>query len=1116
MSEELKNIVKDLLEESSHFNINDVLVNANEDNKKLFFTTNLQVSLVDFPKRIINEAKKTIKETGVNPLCLASDFIQVKSNSKNVNCPVFLSPLEYSIDKVRGSINFTHEVGNVFFNPFFIKHLKKELNLDHNLPDPAEREQTIDWLENHGLKLIDGHSNVIGNFHHHRFQIVKELEEIIKNDDFATGIRSILLGEKEDKLEVRIPRDILLPSDTDHNKVYDNVKGANTVIQGPPGTGKSQVLVNLIVKFLSTNNTSIVVSEKRVALEVLVKKLSDFGLDKFCFIASSDNLSSTFLQELKRTWDYLDSGSFSQVNNLRLSEQYLDNLQMTLDLISQKELIGGISFHQFQKLSKGIDLDKEKFVSEVTDLSKFIEYENTLIEIYNQQLFSSLGKLKIETINGDIFNRFDQEIDAWISQLNELKSHLNFVTWSDFDLLKKEAAICQVFENDYYKKYRSLFKPNSTAQKRFLSLRKKHLKASVEIKGIHKNSSQWKVNLSKQETLSLLKQVENATFFSKFKTKKRWQEVSTIPFEDAREELQVHLDNIDKVDNYSKITIDFCELGLESPENDIPIIYQTLHAYSENEWSEIANFPKEKQLLLTSSHGKLRDLHNELKTYFRFDSMDDVLNYLIELRKNLRAVLLLKERIGQLDNKTLLGFGRNGDFDQFRGEMFGSHWTKFKRQFPALSEFNMEDIKLKVNDVISAQKSEAILFAESIEKRIHSTFMDFNELLTIPARKLSEELKAKKVRLRKGKAILIKEFSKTRSHPSLRELYNSEAKEWIQLLKPIWLSNPTQLAKCFPMEKGLFDVAIFDEASQIPLQNAIGTIQRSKRIIVAGDEHQMGPSNYFSTGSSEQVDLLHQSNYYWNKVDLKHHYRSLHPDLISFSNKHFYQNELKAFPAYDNPTPLNYYYCSGGVFEERKNIIEAKEIALLIKKTLELKESIGVVAFSEEQLGCIWDQLTPAVQSDFNERIEENKGFFKSLENVQGDECDHLIIGFGYAKNSENEFHMRFGPMNTSNGRKRLNVLLTRARKRLHFFSSVKSSDFKLSENESINLLKKWMLFIEEAANEDSISFPFGLNPNISKNELTFSEIQNHGLAAEEIVTLHQVLESRGWKIKFS
>jgi len=336
------------------------------------------------------------------------------------------------------------------------------------------------------------------------------------------------------------------------------------------------------------------------------------------------------------------------------------------------------------------------------------------------------------------------------------------------------------------------------------------------------------------------------------------------------------------------------------------------------------------------------------------------------------------------------------------------------------------------------------------------------------------------------------------------------------LFKPIWLSNPAQIAKCFPMQEGLFDVAIFDEASQIPLQNALGTIQRSKRVLVAGDQQQMGPSSYFKSGSAEIVDVLHQASFYWNTIGLKHHYRSEHPALIHFSNKHFYKNELVAFPSVQQELqPIMWHYCEKGRFINRKNQEEAKHVAELIEKVIDSANVLGIVAFSESQLAEINGHLSSKTLEKLEERIENDTAFFKALENVQGEECDLLIISFGYGYSEENEFHMRFGPMNSKNGTKRLNVLLTRARKKIDFFSSVKASDFKLRSNEAINLLRQFLLQLENATTTDNSDFPFGLTPQISSNQLTIEHVYEKMHDAEEVLTLVSVLENRGWNLAF-
>lgn len=1121
LSTDLTNILSGLLEESSQFNTNDVLVNASEENKKLFFAENgLSYPIDQFPKGILKEAKKNIKESGVNTLCLSTGIVHLEKNKTAVKTPILLFPVSYKTDKVNQTVSFSYEESLGFLNPFVEFHLKNELQLDTEELQSNDIDAVIDQIQSFGLNVARGTNEIIGNFHHHRFQIVKELEDLTKVENSSANIVSLFGLEKEEKFELTLPNDNLLEADSDHEKVFDKVQQNNTVIQGPPGTGKSQVLTNVLAKLTASKNSSIVVSEKRVALEVLVKKLSLFGLDKFCFIASSDHLNHSFLQELKSTWDYFDNYNLTEVNNLKLSEQYVDNLQMTLDLLAQKKLIGGVSFHQFKSLTKDQNLDSFPYSSEVLFIDQYLAQKNIVKKVFEEDLFSSLGKLKFETLKSEKLSQFDVQLSAWLEELNQLSKTLNFSKWEDFSFLQKEAAICQVFENDLFKKYSSIFKLNSTAQKKFLSLRKRLLKSKKQLLAIQKNQSQWKERPSESETNSLLKRLENnsglSKIFSRIKIKKRWLELSNLPFSEALKELQTHQENLHVINEYSQITIKFCELGVEESETEVPLIYQTIKAYSEEEWKKIASYSTERKEQLTSSHKIISKLKSDLKAAFNFKNSDEIIECLVQLKNDLPKVIASKSDFQTLSQNTLKSFSRNNSIEQFEGELFHSHWTLFSDKFPAFSALKMEDIKEKVNSIILLQKEESKAFAKSIENQLFKTFKKYNDLLLIPARKLNEKDKAKKVRLRRGKAILIKEFSKTRSHPSLRELFHSDAREWIQLLKPIWLSNPTQLAKCFPMEKDLFDVAIFDEASQIPLQNSLGTIYRSKRIVVTGDEFQMGPSSYFTSSNSEITDLLHQANYHWEKSNLKHHYRSVHPDLISFSNEHFYNRELKAYPAFNSSSPIHHYYSPDGTFIDRKNEVESKNIATELERLLPTGANIGIVAFSQEQKNCIWENLSQNSQTILSQNLQENRGFFKSLENVQGDECDELFISFGYAKDENGNFNHRFGPMNSISGRNRLNVLLTRAKNQIHFFCSIKSSDFKLSENESINLMKKWVVRSENYKESKELIFPFNLRPVVNENTLVFEEIQTKLPEVIELVILQRVLSNRGWNVEYA
>ena len=165
----------------------------------------------------------------------------------------------------------------------------------------------------------------------------------------------------------------------------------------------------------------------------------------------------------------------------------------------------------------------------------------------------------------------------------------------------------------------------------------------------------------------------------------------------------------------------------------------------------------------------------------------------------------------------------------------------------------------------------------------------------------------------------------------------------------------------------------------------------------------------------------------------------------------------------------------------------------------------------------IWKSCSPRVQDLITAKQEENQLFFKALENVQGDEADILIISLGYARNPEGSFQMRFGPLNQANGHKRLNVLLTRAKQEMHFFTSVKATDFELSENESVNLLRRFLTDLEQFQDSrKELVFPYGLEvTELEKNRVHFKNSYAQIPNASDLVTFHRVMKQRGWVLYY-
>jgi superfamily I DNA and/or RNA helicase len=307
------------------------------------------------------------------------------------------------------------------------------------------------------------------------------------------------------------------------------------------------------------------------------------------------------------------------------------------------------------------------------------------------------------------------------------------------------------------------------------------------------------------------------------------------------------------------------------------------------------------------------------------------------------------------------------------------------------------------------------------------------------------------------------------------------------------------------MEKDQFDLVIFDEAGQIPLSYALGALQRSKRVLVAGDHQQMSPSSYFRQSEELVIDVLHQSAYYLSNVLLTHHYRSRDARLIAFSNRYFYGGRLRTFAEKSmDKNQLKLTYVPNGQYSEGVNVNEAKVVAQLIEMALQSSDKYGIVAFSEAQLNTILTNMSAKAQQRLEEAIENDRFFFKALEQVQGEECDHLIVGFGYGKNKEGKFDMRFGPINLKNGEKRLNVLFSRARKSIHFVTSIEHSDFPSSKNEGVQRLKDWFMYIEEQSK---------LSEQMTDSSISFQSLIEEEESFLSFINRFRVLSQRNWEL---
>lgn len=329
------------------------------------------------------------------------------------------------------------------------------------------------------------------------------------------------------------------------------------------------------------------------------------------------------------------------------------------------------------------------------------------------------------------------------------------------------------------------------------------------------------------------------------------------------------------------------------------------------------------------------------------------------------------------------------------------------------------------------------------------------------------------------------ETPKTKQFVAVRSLVERAGRALLEL-KPCWMMSPLAVAQYLPANIS-FDLCIIDEASQMPPEDALGAILRSKQVLVVGDTNQLPPSSFFKKliddggdddDAAEAVveeSILELSNQMFRPARrLRWHYRSKHGSLIAFSNNHIYDDNLIVFPSAEDASAdkgvslvrVNGRYGSSINPEEAKAVVEAA-IAFMLKHP---DRSLGIVTVNQPQRDLIQEELQTAL--NLNERAtayvekwaDRNQGleefFVKNLENVQGDERDAIFISTVYGPPAPGQsMRQNFGPINGVAGRRRLNVLFSRAKQQVVTFTSMSPTDIHADENGNAGayMLRCWL-----------------------------------------------------------
>jgi energy-coupling factor transporter ATP-binding protein EcfA2 len=336
------------------------------------------------------------------------------------------------------------------------------------------------------------------------------------------------------------------------------------------------------------------------------------------------------------------------------------------------------------------------------------------------------------------------------------------------------------------------------------------------------------------------------------------------------------------------------------------------------------------------------------------------------------------------------------------------------------------------------------------------------------------------------------QVTKKRKIWPIRKLLENYTDEVFAMV-PCWMASPEAVSAIFPMQEGLFDLVVFDEASQCYAEYGLPAAFRGSQVVVTGDSKQLAPNDLYKiryedkreeeeySAALEIESLLDLSAQSLDQYQLRGHYRSLSLDLIEFSNHHFYKNSLRLLPDFNkinSSEPGIKYIKTDGIWKNNVNLTEVEKVIELVGEQGTSGKSIGVVTFNFYQQQAIQERLE-------REGVTATDLFVKNIENVQGDERDIIIFSMGYAPDEKGKLAMHFGSLNGQGGENRLNVAVTRARERVFFVTSLWPS--QLTTDQTVNagpkLLKAYLQYAMDVSEGKFTPKPL-LNSRLKSNWL--------------------------------
>ncbi|OEK06450.1 AAA domain-containing protein [Roseivirga misakiensis] len=922
-------------------------------------------------------------------------------------------------------------------------------------------------------------------------------------------------------------------------------KGNSIVVQGPPGTGKSQLICNLASDFIARGKKVLIVSQKRAALDVVYDRLKSVGVHDFTALVHD------FKGDRKAIYDQI-ANQIEHTQTYKKSNNNLDALQLDRAFKKSSLTIESIS-DELSEYKTALFDDSECGISvkELYLTSDPNKDHISLVQEYNgfhfDELNDFLRKLDLYFDYALVVNAADH---PWAERTNfgafkrsDLKQILDYLEEIPQEATRLTAAISEIVsesvdfdacrtisENlDKLKVLRSkiknqrifeLFRPMvqfgaDDASLLWLKNTRNLINTCFEGVGIEHSIPANEIG----EVQLILKQRSDAknSFLTSLKwrfSKEKIRLARILVANDLRDDKNGLKTLTAKIDNRLNLQHQLTKLRGIGWIDTTP---KTTNQLEINEWLDEMELAIEAKALFDSfaNFKEFFPFKNSSAKIFRtkLTNIELALKSLPVQRADWNRYILPKQVdliLAHQNFGTALAQSLKKDFDTLKSldELRSSLSAQALSTVDKLFDQELSD---KASLIQLFDNSIRLAWIDHIENKYpiltSVSTLKFEKLIDEFQETVSEKAEASAqilIQRAREKTYSALEFNRLNNQVTYRDLHHQVTKKkriWpirrlisnfeseLFNLIPCWLASPESVSAIFPME-ALFDLVIFDEASQCFSEKGLPTIFRGKQLVIAGDSQQLKPNDLYRVRwEDEQEDialevdsLLDLAKNHLMEISLQGHYRSRSLSLIDFSNQHFYKGKLKVLPDFNrvtNPEPPIEYIKVPGLWEKQQNEAEANSVVYHVKSCLEEtpEESIGIVTFNAQQQSLILDKLD---ESDIN---LPNDLFVKNIENVQGDERDIIIFSIGYAPDKNGHFNVQFGSLNQAGGENRLNVAISRAREKVIIITSILPEALKVekTKNDGPKLLKAYLNYayaVSEGNFEPLVDASASFKPN--------------------------------------